>query len=95
MPKGDIFMEHNHNHRRMREWLALLVLTVSFFGLFFPNYTLTDEVCTVSMEECGEEATGEQIKERLEARGITYRDLHSGKVRVRSRLLEWFSSLWH
>ena len=85
----------NITSRQKLGLLALLVLTVSFFGLFFPNYTLTDEVCTVSMEECGEEATGEQIKERLEARGITYRDMHSGKVRVRSRLLEWFSSLWH
>ena len=88
--------------------VLLIVSTISFWGIFYPNYTLTDDVCHVYYES-SENADGEEpeesfedlsqeeqtkILQKMKQENITVSDLKDGQVKVKSRILEYIKKWW-
>lgn len=94
--------------QKLREMLVLLVSTISFWGIFYPNFTLTDDVCHVyyesseyadddAQEEAFENLSEEEqteILQKMKQENITVSDLREGRVRVKSRILEYIRKWW-
>ncbi len=97
--------EHKKYTGKLREWLWLILATVSFWGIFYPNFTLTQDVCkiyTQVSEETVDEEEKQQLEEELNGHidkvkneGIKISDLKKGKVRVKSRFLNFIKKWWN
>lgn len=77
----------------VRCWI-LIVYTVSFWGLFYPNFALTRDICTrqPGFSEWSEEEQEEWMEDGTDH--VTMQDLRDGDVRYRSRILEWIQTFW-
>lgn len=92
---------HKEYAVKLREWIWLILATVSFWGIFYPNFTLTQDVCKIYVEESTMEETDDEAEQlyekmnKIKQDGISITDLKKGKVRVKSRFLNFIKKWWN
>ena len=70
---------------KLKEYLLLLFVTVSFWSLFYPNFSFTSDVCKIYRVD--EQLVDTEVD--FEDEKITIEDLKKGNVKVKSRVWEW------